>query len=175
VEWCNPSFPAEIAGPVLSPHDTEALHDLDASLNVAHVALIADESELTPGQPQGGMMARVLLAGYIADLMQERDRLLRAAGYEVTVAQSLATAITSIEQESFDVAVLGFSIPEEERNQMAQALKQKSPSTKIIMIYFSNIRNTELADALMHTSAAAEEIVRAVNHILSGIDRSKPA
>jgi DNA-binding NtrC family response regulator len=121
------------------------------------------------------MMARVLLVGYIAEHLHERERLLRAAGYQVIVGQSWATATTFIEQELFDVAVLDFSVPEEERNHMALALKQKNSSIKIIMLYFSSIKNTELADALMPTSAAAQEIVRAVNHMLSGIDRSKPA
>ncbi|MBZ5504770.1 MAG: hypothetical protein LAO78_04705 [Acidobacteriia bacterium] len=120
-------------------------------------------------------MARVLLVGYIAELLREREQMLRASGYEVTVAQSLATATAAIAQEVFDVAILGFSVPEAERNQVAQALKQANPSTKIILIYFSSVRNTELADALMQTTASAEEVVRAVNHLLGAPSRSRLA
>jgi DNA-binding response OmpR family regulator len=115
----------------------------------------------------GGFMAKVLLVGYIAELLHERERILQAAGYSVTVAQSLATSIAAIEQQIFDVAVLGFSVPEEERNDLARMLKRASSSTKIIMIYFANVNNTELADALMQTSASAEDVLRAVNHLLS--------
>ena len=92
-------------------------------------------------------MAKVLLVGYIAELLQERERTLLAAGYEVIVAQSFATASTIVAQKLFDVAVLGFSVPENERNQLARGIKQANPSAKIIMIYFDSIKNTELADA----------------------------
>jgi DNA-binding NtrC family response regulator len=112
-------------------------------------------------------MARVLLVGYIPELLQERERTLRAAGHTVTVGPSFAATSAAIAQEIFDVAVLGFSVPEAERNQLARTLKDASPSTRLIMIYFSSVKNTELADALMPTSATAEEILRAVNHIVS--------
>ena len=68
---------------------------------------------------------------------------------------------------TFNGAVLGFSIPETERNQLATALKDASPSCQIIMMYFASLKNTELADALMPTGASNEEVLRAVNHILS--------
>jgi DNA-binding NtrC family response regulator len=120
-------------------------------------------------------MARVLLVGYVAELLQERQRILHAAGYEVTVSSSLAAVTAAIAQERFDVAVVGFSVPEKERNLIAQTIKQTNPATKIIMIYFSSVKNTELADALMQTTATAEELVRAVNHILGSQDRSRLA
>jgi DNA-binding NtrC family response regulator len=118
-------------------------------------------------------MARVLLVGYIPELLQERERALRAAGHTVTIGPSFATTSAAIAQETFDIAVLGFSVPEAERNQLARSLKDVSPSTRLIMIYFASVRNTELADALMPTSATAEEILRAVNHII-GKNREKP-
>jgi DNA-binding NtrC family response regulator len=119
-------------------------------------------------------MARVFLVGYIPELLQERERILRAAGHIVTVGPSFAAASAAIAQETFDVAILGFSVPEAERNQLARTLKEASPSTRLIMIYFTSVKNTELADALMPTSAGAEEILRAINHIV-GKNREKPA
>jgi DNA-binding NtrC family response regulator len=112
-------------------------------------------------------MARVLLVGYIPELLLEPERVLRTVGYNVTVASSFATASAAIQQSSIDVAVLGFSVPEDERNQMARILKEICPAAKIIMIYFASLKNTELADALMPTSSSADEILRAVNHILN--------
>ena len=112
-------------------------------------------------------MAKVFLAGYIVELLQERERVLRDAGYQVTIALSFATATAAIGQELFDVAVLGFSIPENERNQLAHAIKQANPATKIIMIYFASIKNTELADALLQTTVGAEGLLRAIKHILA--------
>jgi hypothetical protein len=34
------------------------------------------------------------------------------------------------------------------------------------MIYFTNVQNTELADALIPTTANAQDVLRAVNHVL---------
>lgn len=119
-------------------------------------------------------MARVLLVGYIPELLQEPERLFRASGYDVSIASSFPTASGAVEQEPFDAAVLGFSVPETERNQLATALKDASPACQIIMMYFASLKNTELADALMPTSASSEEVLRAVNHMLNN-NKSKLA
>ena len=118
-------------------------------------------------------MAKILLVGYIAELLQERERTLLAAGYAVTVASALATAAALIQREKFDLAILTFSVPEADRNQLARALKDADPNTKIIMTYYVSVKNTELADALMHDNASAEDILRAVNHLLNLRDREQ--
>jgi methylmalonyl-CoA mutase cobalamin-binding subunit len=131
-----------------------------------------------PQATAGGFMAKVLLVGYIPELLQEPERLLRSAGHEVIMALSFDAAATAIQEgavqeSSIDVAVFGFSIPEAERNQLAADLMQACPAAKIIMVYFASVNNTELADALMPTTASAEEILRAVTHMLAkGRDRA---
>ena len=117
-------------------------------------------------------MARVLLVGYIPELLQARERTFRSAGYEITAAGALASAEAAVTQEKFDAAVLGFSIPEDQRNQIAQGLKQGNPAAKILMIYFGNVPQTHLADALLPTSASAEDILRAIHHLLKDCKRS---
>jgi DNA-binding response OmpR family regulator len=112
-------------------------------------------------------MARVLVVSHIAELLQERERILRTAGYEVTTAQSCAAAAGLIGHALFDAALLGFSLPEDERNQLARDLKLANPATKIIMMYFASVRNTELADALIQSNAGPQDILRAVKHILA--------
>ncbi|MGZ4841551.1 MAG: hypothetical protein ACXV5J_07380 [Candidatus Angelobacter sp.] len=118
-------------------------------------------------------MARVLLVSYITALLQERERVMRSAGYEVTAAQALAAATAAIEQQVYDIAVLGFSVPEEQRTQLASQLKRANPAIKILMLYFEAVPNTELADALMPTSASSEEILRAVHHLLDECKRER--
>ncbi|HEY1528905.1 MAG TPA: hypothetical protein VGH51_22000 [Candidatus Angelobacter sp.] len=112
-------------------------------------------------------MAKVLLVSYIPELLRERERVLRVAGHEPTLAATLASASSAIAQQTFDAAVLGFIVPDQERKHLALALKQSSPDIKIIMLYFSSLKNTELADALMPTTATAEEVLRAVNYLLN--------
>jgi CheY-like chemotaxis protein len=117
-------------------------------------------------------MAKILLVGYIAELLLERERTLRAAGYTVTVASTFASA-SAVIKHKFDLAILTFSVPEDDRNQLARALKDADPNTKIIMTYFASVKNTELADALMQNTASAEDILRAVNHLLNVQDREQ--
>ena len=118
-------------------------------------------------------MAKILLVGYIAELLQERERTLRAAGYAVTMASTFASASAAIQKHKFDLAILSVSVPEAERNQLARSLKDADPSTKIIMTYHASVKNTELADALMQNTASAEDILRAVNHLLNDHNREQ--
>jgi DNA-binding NtrC family response regulator len=120
----------------------------------------------------GGIMAKVLLVSYLAEQLHEREQVMRSAGYEVTAAQSLAAATAAIEQQIYNVAVLGFSVPEEQRNQFASELKRANPAIKILMIYFNAVPSTSLADALIPTSASPEDILRAIHHMLND---SKPS
>jgi len=113
-----------------------------------------------------GIMARVLLVGYVRELLEERDHVLRAAGHLPTMALNQQTAFQSIEESTYDVAVLGFGVPEQERNEMALRLTQANAGIRIVMIYFDSIKNTELADALIPTTAGAQDVLRAVNHVL---------
>ena len=112
-------------------------------------------------------MARVLLVSHVAELLQEREQTLRAAGYEVTVEQSCADAVSAIQSGPFDAVVLGFSLPEEERNQLARDIKRANPGAKIIMTYFASVKNTDQADAILQSNAGPQEVLRAINHILS--------
>ncbi len=111
-------------------------------------------------------MAKVLLVGYIRELLEERKHVLHAAGHHATMAADQQAAFQAIEQGTFDVAVLGFSVPEQERNEMARRLTKSKSDTRIVMIYFTSVQNTELADALIPTTANAQDVLRAVNHVL---------
>jgi len=121
----------------------------------------------------GGIVANILLVGYIAELLQERERTLRAAGYAVIMASTFPSASAAIQRHKFDLAILSFSVPEADRNLLARALKDTDPNTKILMTYYASVRNTELADALMHNNASSEEILRAVNHLLNVRDQDQ--
>ena len=111
-------------------------------------------------------MAKVLLVSYIRELLEERNHVLHSAGHHPIMAADRDTAYRAIEQDVYDVAVLGFSVPEQERNEMARRLTNANPDTRIVMIYFASVQNTELADVLIPTTAGAPEVLRAVNHVL---------
>lgn len=118
-------------------------------------------------------MAKVLLVGYIRELTVQRRNALVAGGFDVEIATTADDAARVIASSAFDAAVLGFSVPEAERNRFAQALLSANPAIKIIMLYFSDIKNTELAHALLPTTASVADIYRAVTHVLKPDDKSE--
>src|SRR5258708_40090357 len=120
-----------------------------------------------------GTMAKIFLVSFVRELVEGSDKVLRAAGYDVTLAMTYPDALRAAEQAAFDVAVLGYTVPEEERNQLARAIKQKNADTQIIIFYFDNIGNTELADVLIQTTASAEDLLRAVEYTVSKRDQSR--
>lgn len=114
----------------------------------------------------GGIMAKVLLVGYIRELLEERSNVFHAAGHQTIMAASPQAAYKAIEEDIFDAAVLGCNLPEQERNQMARQLTYRNADTKIVMIYLASVKNTAPADALLPTTSSAQEVLRAVNHVL---------
>jgi CheY-like chemotaxis protein len=116
-------------------------------------------------------MAKILLVGYVQELIEERDNVLRSGGHEVTLATKLQNALQVAQQQVFDLAVLEFSVPEQERNQLARAIKSKRPNTKIIMLYFARPGHTEFADVLVQSNVRPEALLRAVNYILNNVDK----
>jgi CheY-like chemotaxis protein len=120
-----------------------------------------------------GIMAKILLAGYVRELVEDSDKALRSAGYDVTLALTYADALLAAEQQVFDIAVLGYTVPEEERSQLARVIKQTSPATQIIIFYFDDVSHSEHADVLIRTTASAEDLLRAVEYTVSKHDRSR--
>jgi CheY-like chemotaxis protein len=116
-------------------------------------------------------MAKILLVGYVRELIEEKDKLFRSAGHEVTLATQLQEASQAAKLQMFDLAVLGFSVPETERNQLASAIKRKRPETKIVMLYFDSAAHTEFADVLIPAHVRPEELLRAVNYIINVEDQ----
>jgi CheY-like chemotaxis protein len=116
-------------------------------------------------------MAKILLVGCVQELIEERESVLRNGGHEVTLATKLSDAHQAAQQQAFDLAVLGFSVPEQERNQLAWTIKSKHPNTKIIMLYFARPGHTEFADVLVQSNVRPEALLRAVNYILNNVEK----
>jgi CheY-like chemotaxis protein len=127
---------------------------------------------LFPAMPWG-IMAKILLAGYVRELVEDSDKVLRASGYDVTLALTYADALQAAERQTFDIAVLGYTVPEEERAQLARTIKQTSSATQIIIFYFDDVSRSEHADVLIRTTASAEDLLRAVEYTVNKRDRTR--
>jgi DNA-binding NtrC family response regulator len=110
-------------------------------------------------------MEKILLVGYLTDLVERRKQCLEAAAYDVTCATSFSEVMRLIDEREFKVVVLGHGVPEIERNRIARKTKQVSPSTKLVMLYLASIKNAELADAIIHTTTDPADLARTIQYL----------
>ena len=112
-------------------------------------------------------MEKILLVGYLTDLVEKRKQCLESAAYEVICATAFSEVMRLVDEHKFKVVVLGHGVPETERNRIAQKAKQVSPATKLIMLYLASIKNAELADALIHITTDPADLVRTIDDLTS--------
>lgn len=77
---------------------------------------------------------RVLSISYDVVLLNTRAMILEREGYTVTSAQTLRDAIALLQQDRFDAAIIGHSIPIEEQRQMSEAIRQQCPDAPVIAL-----------------------------------------
>jgi PleD family two-component response regulator len=106
-------------------------------------------------------MQRVLSVGYALAPFKQRNAVLAAAGLAVREAIGVVQALGMIENDDFDVVILGTALSTDDRNQIARAMRRRKRESKIIMLYDGRISSTELADAII----AADDPQRIVDTI----------
>jgi PAS domain S-box-containing protein len=79
---------------------------------------------------------RLLLVEDHVDTSAALSRLLRRAGYQVTVAGDVATALAAAEREPFDVLVSDLGLPDGTGNDLMRRLREKRPVRGIAMSGF---------------------------------------
>jgi len=110
-------------------------------------------------------MEKILLVGYLTDLVERRKQCLEAAAYEVICATAFSEVMRFIDEHTFKVVVLGHGVPEAERTRIARKIKQVNPAAKLVMLYLASIKNAELADAIIHTTTDPADLVRTIKEL----------
>ncbi|HZI58255.1 MAG TPA: hypothetical protein VFF39_15850 [Verrucomicrobiae bacterium] len=68
-------------------------------------------------------MNRILSISYDEALLQTRAMLLRGQGFDVVSAHGFSAALDACETGSFDLVILGHSIPQEDQQQIIKQLR----------------------------------------------------
>jgi choline kinase len=84
----------------------------------------------------------------------------------VESAQNFDDGLRAIELEKYDVVVLGNSVPQQQRNRLAGAAKKARSATRVLVMYSDTVYHAELADALINTTATAEDLRRTVEYLV---------
>ncbi|MCU1271861.1 MAG: response regulator receiver protein [Acidobacteriaceae bacterium] len=72
--------------------------------------------------------ARILSVSYDQTLLRMRHMLFETQGYEVVSSHGLMSSLEHCEQGSFDLFVLGHSIPDEDKKRLVQAFRKVCPA-----------------------------------------------
>jgi len=113
-----------------------------------------------------GSPPRVLCVGYHAFLLENRSAVLRARGFAVSTAGTIARFQQVLGESAFEALVIGHQVPEEERNAMVAALRRRSPQAVIVLLYRGHIRGADCADAVLSVDSGPVELVRSLEYLL---------
>jgi DNA-binding NtrC family response regulator len=112
-------------------------------------------------------MAKILLIGYCKELLALRRTRLREVGHNVVTAETLGEALRKMQSGAYDVIVLGQLVPHQQRNSLVATAKRINPFTKVVVLYSATINHAELADALLDADASVEDLLHAVEYLVS--------
>jgi DNA-binding response OmpR family regulator len=118
------------------------------------------------------MPASILSIGIDQELLPLRNSVLRASGlYAVKQESDLSRAVQVFMDGDFDLVVLCHSIPSEERQRIATAIKAAKPST-LVLVVRTDGEATGVADGSVHSLDGPETLLRCVEELLSRQKRS---
>ncbi|HEY1527965.1 MAG TPA: hypothetical protein VGH51_17165 [Candidatus Angelobacter sp.] len=117
---------------------------------------------------------RVLSFGYVEELLRERHRLLTAAGFQVTSVDTKSNVLKLLENEEFNVLIVGHGVPVEQRNEVAVRAKIWRRAG-VIFLYRWNINRAEFADAVLSVDCCPENLAEAVLTLAAEPGKSDPS
>lgn len=91
-------------------------------------------------------MALVLCTGADRPLMQTRALILERAGHTVVPALGEQELVDACSRLSFDVAVIGHSVPPPEKHRVLRLIRQHCPGTRVLELYIAS-QGKRLSDA----------------------------
>lgn len=117
---------------------------------------------------------KILVVSYDRALLRTRMMLLRSAGYQVFMADTLAGSIEACRKISLDLVIIGHSIPREDQTKLSAMLRQECPGVPILEIIRSEL---EPAPADIEHTVNAQDgpgvLLHTVNLILRPQGRAK--
>lgn len=112
-------------------------------------------------------MAKIFLIGYSKELLALRRKRLREVGHAVVTAETLGEALRKLQSGAYDVMVLGQAVPPNQRHSLVATAKRINPRTKVVVLYSATINHAELADALLDAEASVDDLLHAVEYLIS--------
>jgi len=117
--------------------------------------------------------ARILVVDDEDDLRMLLDHVVSSAGYDVTTATDGQDAISKIQNNTFDLALLDIQMPHANGIEVLKYIRSNSPTTKAVMLtgyaelkYAMEAREYGAKD-FISKPYKLEEIIKTIEHVLA--------
>jgi DNA-binding response OmpR family regulator len=100
-----------------------------------------------------------------------REHVLTSTAYRLVEAADCATALTTLENEHFDLILLDITLPDKSGLEVLRAIREKDPTTKVIVL-----TGTEGYDyAILSRTLGVQDYIRkpfSTNYLLKAIEHA---
>ena len=110
-------------------------------------------------------MAQILSFGIDQTFLQERARVLAAAGLKVSSVSQKDEALRLAKLAPPDVVIFGHRVPESLRTALSRNIKKISPHVRLIYLYLGATHDTEMADAVLALDSQPDQLVATIRHL----------
>ncbi|MGH9523735.1 MAG: hypothetical protein ACRD3E_14500 [Terriglobales bacterium] len=110
-------------------------------------------------------MARILSISYDEALLVTRELMLRGAGHDVTSALGLHDSREACTRGPFDLAIIGHSIPRNDKLEFISAFRQSNPVALVIALTRAGEERLSVVDAYVYPGDP-ESLIRTINALV---------
>jgi CheY-like chemotaxis protein len=119
-------------------------------------------------------MARILHVGTNDAVMATRRAILKRAGHEVTLAHDVREVVTACTVNSFDVVILGQSLPVKEKQRVVHTVREHCKPVRFLE--YHNGISPDMPSVHAHlqvTSSTPQSLLQSVDHLAADLTREK--
>jgi CheY-like chemotaxis protein len=108
---------------------------------------------------------RILSIEYNAPVLETRNVLLRSAGYEITSASTFYQALERLQENRFDLVLVGRSIPGVQLRGFLELAQLKAPATRTMVLRDPSQASDFRADYLHDPDQGPDALLNAVRNV----------
>jgi DNA-binding NarL/FixJ family response regulator len=120
----------------------------------------------------------ILSIGYLKQLLEKRNELLKRHGFQVISATSPVEVLAVARDAALDIAIFGHGVPANDRNAMAESLRAIHGNIQFIFLYREHASCTELADAILNVNGSASDLIETLRYLMerkAALERGRPS
>jgi CheY-like chemotaxis protein len=103
------------------------------------------------------VMAKILHVGTNEAVLTTRRAILERAGHQVTLARNMQEVIAGCERESFDVVIVGQSLPAREKQSVSGTVLERCKGVRVLEYHDAIAPDVPTAHAHLHVASSSPE------------------